>query len=440
MPTDPTKLVQLSSHALVALLLALAIVVLTARLFGEIARRFGQPAVLGEIGAGVLLGATVLGRLFPRTYQSLFPHEGPGAVVYNAHVQIAIILFIVVAAMEIDLGQVWRNRRRSAFVALSGLLVPFATGFALAWWFTPWIQGGSSIPRFSVALFFATALSISSLPVIIKTLLDLDLLGTDIGVVIVSSAILDDFVGWILFGVVSSTIGGNAHTPGSSAILMLVYAAAMLTLGRRLLDRAFVYLGASGGSPGVFLGVSVALGLLGAATADLIGVHTIFGAFVVGVVVGRSEHLPASARTSLEQFATFLGAPLFFASVALHIDFAANFDPLLVLGVFTIACVGKVVGCSLAARISGADARTALAIGFGMNARGAMEIVLGRIALELGIIDKRLFVALVVVALATSALAGPVIRGALGPRLAGLTEAGRRSKGALHSSERFTHA
>jgi Kef-type K+ transport system membrane component KefB len=159
----------------------------------------------------------------------------------------------------------------------------------------------------------------------------------------------------------------------------------------------------------------MSLALLAAALTEWIGIHAIFGSFLVGVAVGDSSHLRHDTRQIILKFVSFIFAPLFFASVGLHVNFIDTFDLGITVSVLVIACLGKILGCGLAARASGASPRLSGAIGFAMNARGAMEIILGLLALENGLIRQRMFVALVLMALATSMISGPAIRRLLGP-------------------------
>jgi Kef-type K+ transport system membrane component KefB len=171
------------------------------------------------------------------------------------------------------------------------------------------------------------------------------------------------------------------------------------------------------------LGFALSLTLFGAAFTEWIGVHAIFGSFLVGIAIGDSSHLREQIRAVINQFVSFIFAPLFFASIGLKLNYAANFDWLLTLIVVVIACVGKILGCGVAARSSGMAAAEAWAIGFGMNARGAMEIILALLALQYGVISERVFVALVVLALVTSMMSGPMIQRALRSGGAGFSSA-----------------
>lgn len=403
----------LSHPDMTALFLALGVLLASARLCGEIARRCNQPAVLGEIIAGILLGPTVLGTLLPAWSRYLFPATGGSAIVLDGLMTLAITLFLLVAGLEVDLSSMWRQGKLALNVGMAGIIVPFAVGFGAAWFF-PGLMGreaGSTPLLF--ALFMATALSISALPVIVKTLMDLNLYRSDLGMLVVAAAVFNDLVGWIIFAVILGMLGtgpmngmGIAQTIG----LTLLFALFMLTVARWLIDRALPWIHAHASWPGGVLGFALALALIAAAFTEWIGIHAIFGAFLAGVALGDSRHLRERTRATIEQFVSFIFAPLFFASIGLKVNFVTQFDLLLVITVLVIATLGKVLGCGLAGRFSGLARREAWALGFGMNARGAMEIILGLLALKYGLIGERLFVALVVMALFTSLICGPLLQ------------------------------
>lgn len=407
---------RLEHQEIVTLFLALGVLLLAARLLGELARRLGQPAVLGELLAGVLLGRSVLGHLAPEAMERLFS-TGDVPLVLHGLTTLGITLFLLVAGMEVQLSSIWRQGRKVLTVGLLGMLVPFT----LAWLSAPLVEGllaESVVGRWGegndqvFALFFGTALSITALPVIARTLMDLGLYRTDIGMIIVAAATFQDLIGWIVFSLLLGLIGsGDRALPmGATVWLTLAYVAAMLTLGRWAIHRALPFVHAHLSWPGGVLGLSTALALLAAAFTEWIGVHAIFGAFILGVALGDSHHLRAHTRATIDQFVSFLFAPLFFATVALHVDFVTHFDPVLVSLVLAIATAGKLAGVVLAGRLCGLGRRERWAIGVGMNARGAMEIILGLLAREAGLIGDRLFVALVVMALVTSAAAGPLMQ------------------------------
>ena len=408
----------MSPHELGVMLLALAVLIGAARLLGEIARRWRQPAVLGELLAGVLLGPTCFGTLLPEAQAFLFPQEGVNAMMLEGISSLAIVLFLLVAGMEVDLSIVWKQGRSALKIGVLGTLLPFLVGL-LAAWFVPEAFGRSRDSEHLVfTLFFATAMSISALPVIAKTLMDLDLYRTDFGMVVVSAAIFNDLIGWTVFAVVLGMIG--ASPSGLSVVwtivLTLLFGGVMLTAGRRLMHLLLPRIQAFTPGPGAVLGFAITLALLGAACTEFIGIHAIFGSFIVGVALGESSHLKERTRVLIDEFVSFIFAPVFFASIGLRVNFATQFDLPLVLLVLSLACIGKVAGAVAGARWGGWPARDAWAIGFAMNARGAMEIILGLLALKAGIIRPPMFVALVVMAIVTSAFSGPLIRWALRPR------------------------
>lgn len=397
--------------------LALGLLLLTARVLGEIARRFNQPAVLGELITGILLGPTVLGHLAPGVEQALFPTSGAQADVFRGITQLGVVLFLLVVGMEVNLSAIFRQGRVALSVSFAGMVVPFAAGYALALTAPAMLGMHVGADHQVFALFFGTAMSISALPVIAKTLMDINLFRSDLGMVVLSSAICNDLVGWICFAVILGLAGlhagGGDHPLGDSVVttvgLTLLYIAVALTAGRWLLHRILPWIHAHLSWPGGVLGFTLSLALLGAALMEYIGIAAIFGSFLVGVALGDSYHLRERTRAVLEQFISFFFAPLFFASIGLRVDFVQHFDVVVVGTVLLIACAGKILGCTAGARLAGMAPRESWAVGMAMNSRGAMEIILGTMALGAGIIKESTFVALVVMALVTSMLAGPSI-------------------------------
>lgn len=407
------------THAdMVALFLALGVVLASARVLGELARRFNQPAVMGELLAGILLGPTLFGAVAPELFTQIFPATPGFTIGMQGLTTVAITLFLLVAGLEVDLSTIFRQGRSAIGVSIGGVVIPFAVGFGLGW-VGPLLFEPGSVGRTDggdalvFALFLATAMSISALPVIAKTLMDLNLYRSDLGMTVIASAVFDDLLGWIIFAILLGLMGRSAaegHNIAFTIGMVLAFVAGMLTLGRFVLHRSLPFVQAHTSWPGGVLGAAVALAMLGAAFTEWIGIHAIFGAFIVGVALGDSSHLKERTRHTLENFVTFIFAPLFFATVGLKVDFVAHFDLPLVMVVMVIATVGKFAGCGLAARLSGMPWRESWAIGAAMNARGAMEIILALLALQAGLINEKLFVALVIMALATSVIAGPVMQ------------------------------
>jgi Kef-type K+ transport system membrane component KefB/mannitol/fructose-specific phosphotransferase system IIA component (Ntr-type) len=407
----------LTGNEMAMAFLALGILLGMARLFGELAKHFKQPVVLGEIAAGVLVGPTVLGSAFPHVAAVVFPREGAGAIALQGFCSIAVALFLLVAGMEVHVGTIWRQGRTAVIVSLAGIIVPFSVGFGSAWFVGPALSRPADADPMVFALFFATALSISAMAVIAKTLMDMNLFRSDLGMTIMAAAIFEDFAGWTIFAVVLGMMGGHPHQMpiGQTIGLTLAFAAVMLTVGRKLIHRVLPWVHAHTSWPGGVLGATLSLAFMGAAFTEWVGVHAVFGAFIVGVAMGDSDHLRERTRSTIEQFVSFIFAPIFFASIGLKVNFWSHFNLAVVLLVVLTACLGKVTGCTLGAMLAGMPRRESLAVGFGMNARGSMEIILGSLGLQYGLITQELFVALVVMTIFTAALSGPVMQRLLHP-------------------------
>ncbi len=402
----------MTEHDALVFLLSIAVLLGVARLLGELARAFGLPLVVGEILAGVLLGETGLRRAFPSVHAFLLPSGAPASML-SGYTTVAVVLLLVVAGLEVDLGIVKQRGRSAMWVAFLGMLMPLLGGFVMGYLVPDSVLAQPS-QRGLFAIFMGVALSISALPVIAKTLLDLGLFKTDIGLVVMTAAMVNDLVGWIAFSILLGPMRGGSIDLAHLALtvgLAIAFGGVSLVAGRRLIDRVLARIELQADlAPGRILSLVIVLAILGASATQAIGIHAVLGGFIVGVTVGDSPRLRERTRQTIQQFVTNVFAPVFFASVALRVDFVAHFDAVLCLVVFAIASVAKVVGCSVGARISGMGWRESLAIGFGLNARGAMEIILALLARDAGLVDNRVFVALVTMAIGTSLLAGPMMK------------------------------
>jgi len=403
---------KLPHDAVVHLLIQLSIMLLMGRVFSEIARRLKQPAVVGEIFAGILLGPTVMGMIQPEWFATLFPAASTSGVVLAGMVQVAVVMLLFIAGLEVDLHIVWQQGKAALVTSMFGVIIPFALGFVFPYYFPEYFGFAENYSVFIFALFMGTAMSITALPVIVRILMDTNLFKTRMGLLVVSSAMIDDVVGWLIFSVILGMIGKGGHGMPliSTVILTLAFTAVMLTVGRGIINRILPWINKKLAWPGGILSVSLALCFMGASFTEYIGIHAVFGAFIIGVCVGDSEHFSERAKEIVHQFINNVFAPLFFVSIGLRVNFVTNFDLLLTIIIIVIAFVGKVLGCGLGTRMSGASWRESLAAGFGMNARGAMEIILGIVALENGLISERVFVSLVVMAIVTSMTSGPLMK------------------------------
>lgn len=397
------------------IMLQLGVILLAGRVLAEVARRLRQPAVVGEIVAGILLGPTLFGMLFPSVMHDLFYPESSALIMYG-FVQVSVVLLLFVAGLEVDLHIVFQQGRQTFFVAAVGLVIPFVLGFAVSHG-SPQFFGHPDEDRLlAFSLFTGVAFSITALPVIARILMDLGLLKSRIGTVIISSAMLNDIVGWLIFSVVLSMInfGTTTMTFGQSITYTLAFALLLLTAGRWMLNKSLPWINKQLAWPGGLLSVSVGFCFLAAALTEFFGIHGFIGAFLVGIALGDSEHMSERAKEIVHQFINNIFGPIFFVSIGLRVDFLTHFDPWMTAGILVLIVGGKVVGCGLGSRAGGYSWRESMAIGFGMTSGGSIEIILGLIALEAGLIGEDIFVSLVVVALLTSMMAGPLMRWSLG--------------------------
>ncbi len=406
----------MSHGELIQLMIQLGVMLAFGRIMAEAARKFKQPAVVGEILAGILLGPTILGTFSIDTFKLLFPQEGTSMVVLDGFTKVAVVMLLFIAGLEVDLRIVFQQGKQAIYSSFFGLTIPFAMGFLIPY-LIPELLGDSS-DRLILGLFMGTAMAISALPVIVRIMMDLKLFKTKIGMLVVASAMVDDLIGWIVFSIILGMIGKSSQiSVGYTFLLTMGFAGFMLTIGRGLLNRILPWINKKLAWPGGLLSLSLALCFFAAAFTEYIGIHAVFGAFIIGIALGDSEHMSERAKEIVHQFINNIFAPLFFVAIGLKVNFLMNFDLALTLVVVLIAFAGKIIGSGIGSRIGGLTWRESLATGFGKNARGAMEIILGIVALENGIINEKVFVSLVIMALVTSMTSGPLMKWMLGPAL-----------------------
>jgi Kef-type K+ transport system membrane component KefB len=407
-------LTKLLHTELIVLLSGLGIMLILSRVFAEAARYFKLPIVMGEILLGILLGPTVLGFLSPNISSNLFPDSGGARVALSGVIFLSAVMLLFVAGMEVQLKVVIKQGKLAIYTGILSMIFPFVLGFAAIYYFSDLLgieHVGSLLPY---ALFFGTALAISALPVIARILMDMNMFKTKIGMVIIASAMFNDLFGWLMFSFILSLIKIDVNHTDSNILLTILYIFAfgglMLTIGKRAINKILPWVQTKLSWPGGVLSLSLGLCFLCAAFTEYIGLHAILGAFILGIAIGDSEHLDKKANEIIHQFITNIFAPLFFVSIGLRVNFITNFDITLVVIVTVLAFVGKMVGATIGARLGGMSKNEALAVASGLNARGAMEIILSRLALNAKLINEKMFVALVIMALVTSLASGPMIK------------------------------
>ncbi len=394
----------------IVLLASIGGILILARIFAELGKKIKMPMVMGEILLGVILGPTVLGAISPDFCDSIFPRFGAAKIAMDGITSLAVVMLLFVAGMEVQLQVMLKQGKIAVYTSLTSMLIPFVLGFAAVWFFPFFFT--FTADKLVYALFFGIAMAVSALPVITRILMDLNLFKTKIGMVIIAAAIFVDLLGWIMFSFVLSLMGqqGEMTNIWWTIGMIIGFGLFMLIIGRAMINKALPWIQQKLSWPGGVISIALGLCFLGAAFTEYINLHAILGAFIVGIAFGDSVHLQEREREIIHQFVTNVFAPLFFVSIGFKVNFVENFDWALVLLVFFLAVGCKVFGAALGGYMGGLTKRESLAVGFGLNARGAMEIILGTIALNVKLIDDKMFVALVVMALITSMMSGPLMR------------------------------
>ncbi len=388
------------------------------RLLGELMQRIGQPAVMGQLIAGIIVGPSFFGTLLPSTYQVVFPDVVAQKEMIAAISQLGILMLLFLTGMETDLRLVNRMRRTAFFTSISGILFPFACGYVLGQFLPDGMLPDPS-KRLATALFLATALSISSVKIVAMVILEVGFLRRNVGQIILASAILDDTIGWIIIAVIGGIAsGGSVNIKGAGLAFLgtVAFLAVSFTLGRRLIPHLIRWTNDNLVMEMPVFTMILLLMLLMALVTRYIGVHTVLGAFVVGMVVGQSPILTKQIEAQFRGIVVGFFAPIFFAVAGRQIDLTilkSFYQIKLAVALILIAAFGKVVGCYIGARLGRLGNREATALAIGMNARGSTEVIVATIGLSLGVLNRDLFTLIVVMAIATTLVTPPLLRWAL---------------------------
>lgn len=399
-----------SHNDLIVLLTFIGGILILSRILSEFGKRFKFPIVMGELLVGILLGPTLLGTFVPEFFERFFPKEGNVSIAFDGIVNLSVVLLLFVAGLEVQLSLVLKQGKAALYTGFFSMLFPFAAGFASAYYFPQWF-GEETGKDIYFPMLIGTALSISALPVIARILIDMNLLKTSIGMLIIASAMFNDLVGWLLFSFLLAVQNASeTFSIGHTVLYILGFIVLMLSIGKKIIDRSLPWVQTKLSWPGGVLSISIGICLLCAAFTEKINIHAILGAFIAGIAFGDSVHLHEKAREIIHQFVLNFFAPLFFVSIGLRINFIENFDWSITGIVLALAFLGKITGALSGGMLGGITLRNSLATGFGLNARGAMEIILGTLALGAGLISPKIFVALVVMAIITSMTSAPLIQ------------------------------
>ena len=392
------------------LLAQIVVVILATRVVGFLFARMRQPRVVGEMAAGLLLGPSLLGLIAPGVSASLFPAESLAHL--NSLSQIGLILFMFLIGAELDLGELRRRGRTALFVSNAGIAIPFLLGALLALVLHRDLSP-AGVPVLHFALFVGTAMSVTAFPVLARILAESNLLGTRLGTIAIACAAVDDAAAWcLLAGVVLLVRAPQAGVPlGWTLGGVLVFVLLMLVVVRPLLRRLRWIERERTALTHDRLATLVLLAFASAWVTERLGLHSVFGAFLMGCILPRDRRLACALAESLEG-AVILLLPLFFAQTGLRTSVRLLDHPwlwLVCLLIILVAVAGKFGGAVLASRLTGLPWREAAALGVLMNTRGLMELVILNVGLDVRVISPTLFSMMVIMALVTTFMTTPIL-------------------------------
>ncbi len=421
---EPGKLINLGHHELLVFWIQLLVIVGMARILGALAKRVGLPAVVGELSAGLILGPTVYGlvrevKIFgyelPVAFFDFLPAGPVQSSMLLAVSWFSAAFLLVVAGYETDLGLIRRLGKGAAYVTLGSITLPFFGGLIV----------GSQMPldKFSddsnglvFALFIATAVGVSALAVVAKILGDLGLMRRDVGQITIAVGMANDLIGWVILGVIAGLAGTGELSASKVSITIValgLFLVGALTIGQRVVDVALRAVRRDGPNLNGALTVTIGTMLVFGVITQGIGVEAVLGTFVAGVVLARSRYQQKESEHVIESMTTVLFAPLFFATAGLRLDLSLLFVDgawVWALALLAVAIGLKFAGSYFGAVFAGLTKREGVVLGSGLNARGALEIIIATIGLSLGVFNETAFAAIVVIPLVASFFASVAVR------------------------------
>lgn len=426
---------------LVPVLTQLIVIIAVARLAGVVARKLGQPAVIGETVAGLLLGPSLFAAVFPDTFRAVFYPELPGVdpaigkatfqKIFEVLKELGLIFLLFLIGLEFEFGHLRGNGRAAVAVSLIGVAVPFALGAGLAVGIHPLLgaddggvplsRDGKPIPLLHMALFVGVAMSITAIPVLGRMMLEMGITRTRIGAIVLTAAGIEDAIGWILLATVAALVSAEAAgtgfdpwqaarmlglTVGFAALVFVVLRPALVWYFRRSMA-------ASGGKLTLTALAVLFVCMFGCAIATgLIGIFAIFGPFMLGAALSDQEELRDAASARLRDVVTGFFLPIFFTYTGLRTDMGSLGGAtmwLIAAAVLATAVAGKIGGCGVTARLCGFSARESAVVGAMMNTRGLMELIVINVGYNLGVIPTSLFCMLVLMAILTTVMTTPLL-------------------------------
>ncbi len=399
----------MSSALTVHVLLALATVVIASHVVGRLVARFGQPPVVGEVLAGILLGPSLLGRVAPGIEARLFPESARPALGVVA--QLGVVLYMFVLGLDFDPASLRRRAAPYIFTSQVSIALPFLLGCAFAFALFP-AYGPTGVPFIAFALFMGIAMSITAFPVLARILTDRGLARSELGTAALTCAAINDLIGWCLLGVVVGVARATIAGALVSALLAVAFTVFMFAVGRPIAARLAGRVDGPEDTTTAGIAWTLALMLVSAVVAESIGLHAIFGAFLFGAILPPGGAIARRLHSQHTPVVTAIFLPAFFALTGLRTEIGLVATPgqwAVCLSLILLATAGKFGGTFAAARIAGMPWRFAAALGILMNTRGLMELVVLNVGVDIGVISPPLFAMMVIMAIVTTAMTGPML-------------------------------
>lgn len=402
----------LTEENILLFLLQISLLLGCARALGEVFRRMGQPSITAEILVGILFGPTVFGRLAPALQARMFPTDPVQMKMLGTMAWLGILLFLLKAGLETNFATAWRQRHQAMKLSFCDLTIPMLIAFVPCM-YLPVHYMGAEGNRVVFSLFIAVIMTISALPVTARVLQDLKIYRTDLGLLIMSALTINDVAGWIVFAMILGVVTDAGMDLGEMGFVLgatIAFAVFCLSWGSRLFDRLLGFLQRKRvPEPSGSLTLVVVAGLLGGMVTTWIGIHALFGFFIAGIMAGESARLSERTRHIFDQMVQAILVPLFFTAIGLKLDFLGNFDPFLVLFILGIGILGRYVAAYLGGRLIGQPSLHSRLIADAHIPGGEMQIIIGMLALEYGVISETMYVAIVFGAIVTSVISGPLM-------------------------------
>lgn len=398
------------NHPLAVLLLQIVVIVIVAKLFGELCKKIGQPSVVGEMIAGILLGPSLIGHYFPEFSGFIFPKDSLRNLQLLS--QIGLILFMFIVGLELDLKTLKNRTNDAVVISHASIVFPFALGVGVSYYLYEFFAP-VGVNFLSFSLFMGVAMSITAFPVLARIVQERNLQKTKLGVLVITCAAVDDITAWCILAAVIAIVKAGSVTGAVYIVgLSVLYVLLMLKIVKPFIEKISLKELKKGILSKRVIAIIFLTVIVSAYLTEAIGIHALFGAFLAGVIIPEDIKFREVLTNKVEDLALVLLLPLFFVYTGLRTQIGLLNNPELykiAALVICVAVVGKFIGSAIAAKYVGQDWRTSLSIGALMNTRGLMELVVLNIGYDLGVLSPEIFSIMVMMALVTTFMTGPLL-------------------------------